>query len=405
MARTVFSRATGASTQRVKGPMFVSTIKRCLAATGAAACLVLGASQGASATALTFNPSATNNGEIANGLDLSVGAFAVTGGHTTIYQNVVANKTPTGTSYGFEGDILVNITDFGTGAGHDIKTDLAHGGPGWQLFAVISVTGTGIWAGTPGVSTFTGNAVSDLGIQLYGVQDANGAFASFETPNSYSTPVPTSGSLSQTDMLAFGVELGNPVPTGAGDACADARIPANCILLATGHATDLALDTNPLDIGNGSSNFFFYGAAASNTTASEAFALATMLTPASYALGLDGFFGDVGEFVLNLTVSSGLAEGETPLTTTNETNYACTTSTGRCARYRAGGSIVGTANWLASASNPVPVPEPGALSLFGAGLIGLGVLGWHKRKAGAARPRHLRNMSELGLISFLVRNK
>ena len=332
-------------------------------ASAAAAALALGFGSGASATSVTIDPGAPNTG---NG---SGGAFAlngvnvnnpITGGLGTAYTDLFTgtNTSVTG-AYGF--DAVVNLTSI-TGGNIGL-------GSSYQIFALISVSGTGTWSSTPqnGISPgFVSGATGTVNVQIYGVHGTGNSFAA-ATANDSSTLPPvniTPGQsvshtvLTGTNFPDFDGATSNLSHVGS-RTCWDGTAiggSSNCILLADGTATTFSIKAG--------------GQSTTTNADTEEFILSTILSPESYAAGSTGFFGADGN--VTLTVNSGGTPTEAFEAVSDNTCF----STPIVCQLEGSPGV----SWAVSES-VASVPEPASLSLFGAALIGVSALLRRKRKS------------------------
>jgi hypothetical protein len=384
----VRNSATGAIAPALpgQGARRLPKLRDHLMASAMAAAIILGASPMAAAATILFNPDASNSGLLQ--LYSGQNAFSVTGGAGALYDNFSLPSSGTGS---YTGDMVINLTSFAGASGTGINA-----APGWELFAIVSLTGTDNH-GTTGSPTFN--------IQLYGI-NTNQTFPPHGDNNSttegyvgFSNPGKSTTTVTANDVSATVTHLvnnGSSNDLNVGDrgatdvgghnvgeysgslvepdgtvgdandsapACIDGTTnvsggtgidylnsspsftgsKANCILLAYGTQTGTA------------SNLSINGT-------NETFSLDAVLTLAGYATGANGFFGS-DPTTFDLTINSG-ASGE-GIDAVTDPNTTYTANSGDLVNW----DIPGTA-----------VPEPGSLTLFGTALMGLGAMLRRKRK-------------------------
>ncbi|HXQ52463.1 MAG TPA: PEP-CTERM sorting domain-containing protein [Stellaceae bacterium] len=340
--------------------MKVRTQARVAALAGA---IAFGCGSAALAGTLTFDPSSSNGIgtlPLSNGLDSAQGPFTVTGGLGSVYQNLSIGSTT------YSGDMLINLTSFGTEASHT-SNGLGSAGNDWSLFALVSITGAGSWSNSNTTFSATSSAVN---LQLYGVNNVGGSYLPvsifFIDPLQSSTTVPTSGSVTNGTMGSFGAGVVGSLPffSGLGDpACVDAALVSNCVLLASGsstNASNLTVNLDPRD----------------EDDASEQFAINALLNADGSINAAAGFFDGTIPDGMNLTVLSSLS-GENPIgmvSSGDPTLTSCSPNLIIEGLEELFGFCNGRdVNWDASANGPTsPVPEPGSLALLTTALVGLG---------------------------------
>jgi hypothetical protein len=381
--------------------------------------VMLGFGSSAGAAIVTFDPSATNtgNGSTANGsptsgtgnngnfaLDSAQGAFSATGGNGQAFTNMFIASGTGASGVAFNGDMVVNIANF-SGLTHSLCASGASSScSGWQLFALITVTGTGGWSG----STFTAASATEQ-FQLYGVNnsgDAKKATISqtsglngggnthspfnFERPHDNNT-TPANNTLVPGQSVTFDDLTGhNPVTSftyphfnvnGAGGNNSTSDInPGNTAASTTeaacwdgGASSNPPTNTNCILLADGTVTADTYSV--NKTSLMQSFSLSALLDPEGYAAGTDGFF-DSDPANMLLSIYSGDVDGVANLVTVCDP--------GGCnpldlKEIDSGAGTTSTANddvkW-----DIAGIPEPGSLALFGSGLLALGFVARRKRK-------------------------
>jgi len=317
------------------------TLRNNLLGTVAAGALVAGLAHGAWAAGgatLTLNPTAPNTGAPAGTITdvcptCAAGTIQTDELSMFWYGNMgVQGKSGTNagqtTSYGQSVVFWVNQLDKGNAA--STPSGLQPDSPNtYYIVGELQINGTGTW-GTGGTAPrYNVNTLSSISLNLYGIPGS--ACANLNT--CIGLPTNSNGS-------NFGI-------TG---------IPASdMLLIATANVGALTPFSNQaVEVTNAGSS--------TGGTASEEWTLNMNVTPEGYAFGPNGFIQSIVPNSISFVLDGGIN------TTGNGTGSPTWTDPSNQTNFLVS-DAGGTLNL-----DPGPVPEPASISLFGAGLIGLGAM-------------------------------
>jgi len=291
---------------------------------------------------LTLNPSATNNGAGAIYTGPGSGAFQSNQAGMTWLGNLGIQSEPGAAGpVAFNESVTFWINSFALGntaVGGSVngagRVDGTGGVNTYYILGTLNLSGTGSWASP---STYIASPAVTASLNLYGLGGVNCS----NLNNCIGTPTTTTAS----SNAQFG--LSN-------------SITGSLIHLGTGVYDPILSETLTPEA------LAILGA---NGTANEDFAGAFTLTPDADAEGTNGFFQ--APSLITFDVDSTINTGGS---VTSWTDPACTA--GSCTDLTivspgAGGNLY---------FYNTPIPEPASLTLFGAGLLGLGAMIRRKRR-------------------------
>jgi len=316
------------------------TLRNNLLGTVAAGALVAGLAQGAWAAGgatLTLNPSAPNTGAPAG----TITDVCPTCAAGTIQTNELSmfwfgnmgvqgkSGTNAGQTESYAQSVVFWVSQLDQGNAASTPASLQPDSPNtYYIVGTLQLNGSGNWGTGGSASRFNVNTLSSVSLNLYGVPGS--ACANLNT--CIGLPTAQNGS-------NFGI-------TG---------IPASdMLLIATANAGSLTpLSNQAVETSNAGTTL--------GGTASEEWTLSMAVTPENYAFGNNGFIQSIVppsiSFILDGGINTtGNGSGQPTWNDPNQTNFLV------CDQ-------AGSLNL-----DPGPIPEPASISLFGAGLIGLGAM-------------------------------
>jgi len=312
------------------------TLRNNLLGTVAAGALVAGLAQGAWAAGgatLTLNPTANNNGNGVVCPTCTTGTIATDELSMFWYANMgVQGKAQTngGQTESYSQSVVFWVNQLDQGNVPSSPSSLQPDNPNtYYIVGTLQINGSGIWKTGSSLGKFKVTTLSSISLNLYGVPGS--ACANLNT--CIGLPGAQNGS-------NFGI-------TG---------IPASdMILVATANAGSLTPNSN-------SANEVTNAGTTTGGVASEVWTLTMNVTPENYAFGNNGFIQSIVPPSITFVLDGGIN------TTGNGTGAPTWTDPSNQTNFLVSDQA-GSLNL-----DPGPIPEPASISLFGAGLIGLGAM-------------------------------